>query len=60
MPSICFNKDVFGSKIRAIREGKQTKGIHLSLFMQGLYQLDKEKFEAQIFFNDTCQVKCLF
>lgn len=55
IPSICLNKDIFGSKMRVLRDGKQTKGILLSLFMQGLYQLDKENFEAQIMFNDTCQ-----
>lgn len=38
-----------------MREGRQTKGLHLHLFMQGTYQLDKETYEAQIFFNDTCQ-----
>jgi len=58
IPLICLNKDTFSSKIRVIREGRQTKGISLDLYMQGTYQLERETFEksdAEVFFNDSCQ-----
>ena len=59
IPLICLNKDTFSSKIRVIRDGRQTKGISLDLYMQGTYQLERETFEksdAEVFFNDSCQV----
>ncbi len=56
MPSICLNKDIFASKLRVVREGKVTKGIQMSLFMQGTYQLDREMFDAEVMLNDSCQV----
>lgn len=58
IPLICLNKDIFSSKLKVIREGKQTKGLVLKLFMQGTYQLDREtvhESEAEIMFNDSCQ-----
>lgn len=58
IPLICLNKDTFSSKIRVIRDGRQTKGISLDLYMQGTYQLERETFEksdAEVFFNDSCQ-----
>ena len=56
MPSICLNKDIFGTKIKVLREGKVTKGICASIFMQGTYQMDREMYDAEIMFNDSCQV----
>lgn len=55
IPSICLNKDIFASKLRVVREGKSTRGIKLSLFMQGTYQLDRHQVESEIDFNNTCQ-----
>jgi hypothetical protein len=55
IPSICLNKDIFGSKIKVLRDGKATKGISLNIFMQGTYQMDREVFDTEIMFNDTCQ-----
>ncbi|CAF0957521.1 unnamed protein product, partial [Brachionus calyciflorus] len=63
MPSLCLSRDIiYGSKLTVLRDynlaTKQgfTKGISLSLFTQGLrYQLDRENFDAEIMFNDTCQ-----
>lgn len=57
IPSICLNKDIFGSKLKVIRDGRTTKGISLNVFMQGTYQLDREVFDTEIMFNDSCQVK---
>lgn len=55
IPSICLNKDLFCSKLTVLREGHVTKGIFLSLFMQGNYQLDRETAEVEILFDDSCQ-----
>lgn len=56
IPSICLGKDIYGSKLRVIREGKLTKGLSLSVFVQGSYQLDREVYDAELMFNDSCQV----
>lgn len=59
IPLICLNKDIFSSKLKVIRDGRQTKGISLKLFMQGTYQLDRETVhdtDSDIMFNDSCQV----
>ncbi len=59
---ICLNKDIFSSKIKVNREGRVTKGLCLNLYMQGTYQLDREtieKVDADINFNDSCQVNIL-
>jgi hypothetical protein len=59
IPLICLNKDIFSSKIKVYREGRQTKGITLDLYMQGTYQMDRQtcqKSDAEVFFNDSCQV----
>lgn len=58
IPLICLNKDIFTSKVKILREGKQTTGISLELYMQGTYEVDKdslEKSNAEVFFNDSCQ-----
>lgn len=55
IPSICLNKDIFGSKITVIRENRTTKGICLSVFMQGLYQMDRDMYDTEINFNDSVQ-----
>jgi len=59
MPSICLNKDIFASKLRVLRDGKLTRGIQMSLFMQGAYQMDREMFDAEVMLNDSCQVMLL-
>ncbi len=46
-----------------IRDARTTKGIGLKLFMQGTYQLDRETIQetdAELMFNDTCQVRIIF
>jgi hypothetical protein len=42
-----------------IRDGKQTKGVSISLFMQGTYQLDRTMLDGEIYFHDSCQVLVL-
>jgi len=55
IPSICMGKDIYGSKLTVIREGKVTKGVRLSVFVQGSYQLDREMYDTEVMFNDSCQ-----
>jgi hypothetical protein len=62
IPLICLNKDIFSSKIKTFRDGRKTRGISLNLYMQGTYQMDRETFEksdAEVFFNDSCQVSLI-
>jgi hypothetical protein len=56
MPLVCLNKDIFSSKLKVIREGKVTRGVKLSIFMQGTFQSDVENSEIEILFNDSAQV----
>lgn len=51
-----MGKDIYGSKLTVIREGKVTKGVRLSVFVQGSYQLDREMYDTEVMFNDSCQV----
>lgn len=55
IPYICLNKDIFSSKLRVIRDGKTTKGVKLSIFMQGSFQVEREMSEVDIMLNDSTQ-----
>jgi hypothetical protein len=65
IPSICLNKDIFGSKLKVIssspnddlvhRFKKIYNGVNLTVFTQGTYQLDREITNFDILFDHSCQ-----
>ena len=54
---MCLNKDVYSSQLKVIRDHKSTKGVRITIFMQGTYQLEREINDVEIMLNDSCQVR---